>query len=209
MPWNGTRWSVASNRVVVRTLVCAMVCDRTQAADVDLKDVDEFPHSSPSLSSLDQAIGRLPRRAIVPGTALTAALVDEPVDIEAGAIRHGGSAQRRRHCHRRSQSRIRRTPRKMMSVSQSGQRKIISRRRRGTLSSIADPSIYNVWSSRNETPDRAVTPAGRTGRRRFQRNQEATPVPTGLDKYTVEAEKQALSTPPTPAFGRPSRSSPM
>ena len=80
--WARVRISVRQQRVVA---VAPLRPGREiRAADVDLKDVDEFPHSSPSLSSLDQAIGRLPRRAIVPGTALTAALVDEPVDIEAG-----------------------------------------------------------------------------------------------------------------------------
>ena len=55
-----------------------------RAGDVELQEADEFPQNAPSLTTLEQAVGRLPRRAIAPGTALTSALLDEPVDIEAG-----------------------------------------------------------------------------------------------------------------------------
>lgn len=80
--WARVRISIRQKRVVA---VAPLRPGRqVHAGDVELQEADEFPHSSPSLTTLEQAIGRLPRRPIAPGTALTTALLDEPVDIEAG-----------------------------------------------------------------------------------------------------------------------------
>jgi flagella basal body P-ring formation protein FlgA len=54
------------------------------ASDVELQEVDEFPHSAPPLASLDRVIGRLPRRMIAAGAPVMANSIDEPNDVDPG-----------------------------------------------------------------------------------------------------------------------------
>ncbi|HUA58008.1 MAG TPA: flagellar basal body P-ring formation chaperone FlgA [Verrucomicrobiae bacterium] len=54
------------------------------AGDVQLQEVDEFPHSVPPLASLDQVVGRIPRRWIAAGSPVMPNAIDQPNDIDSG-----------------------------------------------------------------------------------------------------------------------------
>jgi flagella basal body P-ring formation protein FlgA len=54
------------------------------ASDVEVQEADEFPHSVPPLPSLDQVVGRIPRRWIAAGTPVMANAIDQPTDVDAG-----------------------------------------------------------------------------------------------------------------------------
>jgi len=54
------------------------------ATDVELEEADEFPHSAATIASLDQVVGRVPRRVIPAGAPIPANAIDEPNDVDAG-----------------------------------------------------------------------------------------------------------------------------
>jgi flagella basal body P-ring formation protein FlgA len=92
--WARVRISVHQKRVVAVALL--RPGHAVLASDVAIQEVDEFPHGTPALSSLDQAIGRIPRRLIAAGAPVVAAALDQPNDVELGQtvvveVRSGGA----------------------------------------------------------------------------------------------------------------------
>jgi flagella basal body P-ring formation protein FlgA len=55
-----------------------------QPGEVRLDTVEIFPASEPPLTALDQAVGRVPRRAIRAGVPISAAILDAPYDVARG-----------------------------------------------------------------------------------------------------------------------------
>lgn len=80
--WARVRISARQKRVVA--MVPLPAGRPVSVKDVELREVDEFPRSTPALAAVEQAVGRLPRRPIPAGASLMAASLDEPNDVEAG-----------------------------------------------------------------------------------------------------------------------------
>jgi flagella basal body P-ring formation protein FlgA len=80
--WARVRIAVHRKRVIATTLL--RPGHEIAASDVQLQDSDEFPHSTAPLASLEQAIGKIPRRLISAGAPLMALALDEPNEVEAG-----------------------------------------------------------------------------------------------------------------------------
>jgi flagella basal body P-ring formation protein FlgA len=92
--WARVRISVHQKRVVAVTLL--RPGHAVLASDVQLQEVDEFPHNTAALASLEQAIGRIPRRVIAAGAPVMPSAIDEPADVELGQtvvveVRSGGA----------------------------------------------------------------------------------------------------------------------
>jgi len=80
--WARVRISVHQKRVIA---VVALRPGRAVGeGDVAMEEVDEFPHSAPALASVDQAIGRVPRRSIPAGAPIMASVLDEANDVDLG-----------------------------------------------------------------------------------------------------------------------------
>jgi flagella basal body P-ring formation protein FlgA len=91
--WARARILVRSVRVVAtENLPAGRVIEARQ---VRLEETDVSP-SNQTPPSLDQVVGKVPRRAIAVATAITASLVEEPKDVEHGDVvqvdvRNGGA----------------------------------------------------------------------------------------------------------------------
>ena len=54
------------------------------SSDVQVQEADEFPRAVPPLASLDQVVGRIPRRWIAAGSPVMPNAIDQPTDVDAG-----------------------------------------------------------------------------------------------------------------------------
>jgi flagella basal body P-ring formation protein FlgA len=80
--WARVKIAVPSTRVVaVQNLSPGR---RIEREDVRLEECEIFPSGRPSDQSLDQIMGRVPRRPIAVGATITANLLDAPKDVERG-----------------------------------------------------------------------------------------------------------------------------
>jgi flagellar basal body P-ring formation protein FlgA len=80
--WARARISVHQNRVVA--VAPLRPGHAILASEVELREADEFPHRTPALASLDQVIGRIPRRSIPAGAPVVPSAIGEPNDVDAG-----------------------------------------------------------------------------------------------------------------------------
>ncbi len=93
--WARVRIQVRSKRIIATENVAAG--SRIDARQVRVEERDAFPSVQPENISLDGITGKISRRAIPAGSAVSASLLEEPKDVERGEMVqvevHSGAAR--------------------------------------------------------------------------------------------------------------------
>ena len=89
--WAKVRILVRSQRVIADQALPAR--QPIEAAQLRLESYEGFPLRMPALDSIDQAVGRVPRRSMARGAVLSAAELEQPYEVSRGdAVRVGVSS---------------------------------------------------------------------------------------------------------------------